>query len=106
MSDRNVFEELIGGFADLETSRQGKKTLRTTEVPARKLEPYTPNRLVSLRERLGYSQPVFARLLHINPATLKNWEQGKSRPNNEAQILLRLVERQPELILSELAELH
>lgn len=106
MQKRNIFDELVAGFDDLKAQRAGKKTLRTTTLEVRRLEPLTPERIVALREKLGFSQPVFSRLLHINPATLKNWEQGKSRPNNEAQTLLRLVENDPDRILRDLADLR
>jgi len=32
---------------------------------------------------------------HTNPRTLENWEQGRAKPNAQAALLIRLVERYP-----------
>ena len=54
--------------------------------------------LVALRTRLHLSRPVFARYLRTNPRTLENWEQGRARPNAQAALLIRLVERYPDTV--------
>ena len=104
MSRRNVFEELVAGVEDLAAQRQGKITLRTTTIDAPPRLQMSPRDIVELRERLGYSQPVFARLLRTRTATLRNWEQGRVAPNEQAKVLLKLVERSPRVI-AELADL-
>ena len=52
--------------------------------------------LLALRTRLHLSRPVFARYLRTNERTLENWEQGRAKPNAQAAILIRLVERYPD----------
>jgi len=47
---------------------------------------------------------VFARYLHTSSRTLENWEQGRSKPNEQAITLLHLVKNHPE-ILSHIAAL-
>lgn len=54
--------------------------------------------LMALRERLHFSRPVFARYLRTNPRTLENWEQGRAKPNAQASLLIRLVERYPDTV--------
>lgn len=54
--------------------------------------------LLALRERLRLSRQVFARYLRTNPRTLENWEQGRARPNAQAALLIRLVERYPDTV--------
>ena len=39
-----------------------------------------PDRLRTLRRRLGLSQKEFARILKIDPATVRKWEGGKGMP--------------------------
>jgi len=56
------------------------------------------NELLALRERLHLSRPVFASYLRTNPRTLENWEQGRARPNAQAALLIRLVERYPDTV--------
>jgi putative transcriptional regulator len=41
---------------------------------------------------------VFARYLRTNPRTLENWEQGRARPNAQAALLIKLVERYPDTV--------
>ena len=57
-----------------------------------------PDELVTLRERLHLSRPVFARYLRTNPRTLENWEQGRAKPNAQAALLIRLVEKFPDTV--------
>jgi putative transcriptional regulator len=63
--------------------------------PAPKLKA---RELIELRERLNMSRAVFARYLRTNPRTLENWEQGRARPNAQAAVLIRLVERYPDTV--------
>lgn len=58
----------------------------------------TADELVTLRERLKLSRPVFAGYLRTNPRTLENWEQGRAKPNAQAALLIRLVEKFPDTV--------
>lgn len=98
MSKRDLFAELLEGFDDLAAERQGKITLRSHKIEQPALEPATGEEIAALRERLNMSQPVFARVLRAAPATLKNWEQNRSRPNDQATLLIRLLTRHPETL--------
>ena len=98
MSKRDIFAELLEGFGDLAAERQGKITLRTHKVEQQALEPDSGEEIAALRERLNMSQPVFAHVLRAAPATLKNWEQNRSRPNDQATLLIRLLARHPETL--------
>jgi putative transcriptional regulator len=57
----------------------------------------------AVRARVGMSQSEFARALHIPVATLRNWEQGRVRPDPAAQSLLRIVASNPEAAFAALA---
>jgi putative transcriptional regulator len=98
MKKRNLFAELAEGFEALADERAGKLTLRTHQVETKLAPDVTAEELVSLRERLNLSRPVFARYLRTNPRTLENWEQGRARPNAQAALLIRLVERYPDTV--------
>lgn len=58
----------------------------------------TPEKLLTLRERLHLSRSVFARVLSINERTLENREQGRAGPNAQAVVLIRLVEYYPDTV--------
>lgn len=98
MKKRDLFAELTEGFEALAEERAGKLTLRTHEVEWLPTPEVTADELVALRTRLHLSRPVFARYLRTNPRTLENWEQGRARPNAQAALLIRLVERYPDIV--------
>ena len=96
MKKRNLFAELAEGFEALAEERTGKRTLRTHEVEAKPAPDVTAEEIAALRERLHLSRPILARYLRTNPRTLENWEQGRAKPNAQAALLIRLVERSPD----------
>ena len=98
MNKRNLFSEIVEGFDALSNERVGKQTLRTHKVDINPIPEVTADELLALRERLHLSRPVFAHYLRINPRTLENWEQGRSRPNAQAALLIRLVEKYPDTV--------
>jgi len=104
MTKRDIFSELMEGFDALESARAGKVTLRSTEVERKPPPEMTPAKVRAVREKLHVSQPVFAHKLRMEPKTIANWEQGVSKVNPQAAILLTLVDRHPEL-LEEIAAL-
>ena len=96
MKKRNLFSEITEGFDALAGARAGKQTLRTHEVEINPAPEVNAAELKALRERLNLSRPVFAHYLRTNPRTLENWEQGRSKPNAQAALLIRLVEKFPD----------
>ena len=56
----------------------------------------------ALRRRLGMSQERFARSFHLSVGTVRDWEQGRSLPDRPARVLLKLIERNPEVVLETL----
>ena len=95
---RKLFDEITEGLDALAEQRQGKRTLRTHTVEVKPAPVIKASELVQRRERLHLSRAVFARYLRTNPRTLENWEQGRARPNAQAALLIRLVERYPDTV--------
>ena len=98
MTKRNLFAEITEGFDALAPARKGKKTLRTTEVELKPAVTVSAEELRAIREKLILSRPVFASYLRTNPRTLENWEQGRSKPNAQAALLIHLVSRYPDTV--------
>jgi putative transcriptional regulator len=98
MKKRDLFAEITEGFEALAEERAGKLTLRAHEVEWLPTPEVTADELVALRTLLHLSRSVFARYLRTNPRTLENWEQGRARPNAQAALLIRLVERYPDTV--------
>lgn len=95
---RNLFDELSEGFHSLRDEREGKITLKKhtlVKISAPELEN---GELVKLRQKLNVSQAVFAQYLRVNKRTLENWEQGRAKPNAQAAVLIRMVEKYPDTL--------
>ena len=58
-----------------------------------------------IRGRTGLSQPAFARSIGVPLETLKNWEQGRRRPEGPARVLLALIDKRPSIVQEELGQL-
>ena len=52
----------------------------------------------ALRKFTGLSQVRFAEALGISVHTLRNWEQGRRKPEGPALALLRIAARHPRII--------
>jgi putative transcriptional regulator len=50
------------------------------------------------RKSLGLSQAAFAAKFGFHQATLKNWEQGRTRPDGPARVLLAVIAEHPEAV--------
>jgi putative transcriptional regulator len=54
--------------------------------------------IAALRRFVGLTQADFARAIEISVHTLRNWEQGRRRPEGPALALLRIAARHPRII--------
>jgi putative transcriptional regulator len=91
------FEEL------LESVKQGSAILKGTGQASRRTE-FPTSEVRHIRETYGLSQDKFASLLGISVATLRNWEQGRRKPEGPARVLLRVASEHPEAILGKQKE--
>jgi putative transcriptional regulator len=60
--------------------------------------PISPEFVRETREAFRMSRQVFAFKVGVNPRTLERWEQGRSKPNEQAAVLLWLVRRYPDTL--------
>jgi len=51
-----------------------------------------------VRTRMGLSQAQFSTKFGFPPATLRNWEQGRSRPDAPTRVLLAVIAKHPEAV--------
>lgn len=98
MTKRNLFEELKEGIEAMGDERAGKITLRKHMVEYQAAPQVTAEEVLSVRDKLNVSRTVFARYLRTNPRTVEGWEQGRAKPNAQASLLIRLVEKYPETV--------
>jgi len=87
-----LFQEL------LESVRQGAAIMKGTRKPSRSFQ-FPETEVRALRVRFGLSQDKFANLVGISVGTLRNWEQGRRKPEGPARVLLKVASRHPEALL-------
>lgn len=91
-----LFDEL------LESVRQGGEILRGERSPSRSFH-FDELDVRNLREKHGLSQSRFAAMMGISVGTLRNWEQGRRKPEGSARVLLKVVEKHPEAVFDVVA---
>ncbi|MEN2751966.1 NadS family protein [Psychrobacter sp. FBL11] len=85
-------------YDDLSTSLNQALAIAKGEAePSRKFSHEMPD-IKLIRNKTGLSQQQFADKLNISPRTLQNWEQGTRNPTGAAVTLMRLLDKQPDLI--------
>jgi len=88
-----VGERIIDGLEQAvkwtrgETDRVRVTLVHVPEVDVRKV-----------RQKMRLSQAQFALKFGIPPATLRNWEQGRSRPDAPTRVLLAVIAAHPEAV--------
>ena len=93
-----LFDELVQAFDELQQWKEGKITLKTYTVNPTPKPEVTPEIIRNTREHLNLSRAVFAHELHISPRTLEKWEQGRTKPNDQAATLIMLVRKFPDTL--------
>lgn len=93
----HLLDDLIRGRSAKEWPLPRKITLRTTVLKRQKPIVMTPEEIKSIREKLRLSQAVFAHKLRTSIRTYQGWEQGKTKPNSQAVLLLKMVEKSPKI---------
>lgn len=93
---KELFDEL------LESVRQGGGILRGERKASRSYRFPEPN-VRKIRKQYGLSQQKFAALIGISVGTLRNWEQGRRKPQGPARVLLHVAAKHPEAVLDVVA---
>jgi putative transcriptional regulator len=89
---KEVFKEL------LQSVKQGGAIMKGSTKPSRAFL-FPESEVRKLRENYGLSQDKFASLIGISVATLRNWEQGRRKPEGPARVLLMVAAKHPEVLL-------
>jgi putative transcriptional regulator len=97
MSKRNLFNELKEGLQEVIDHDKNKITLRTHKIDNSHLE-MSADDIRAVRKQFNMSRAVFASCLHTSIRTLEKWEQGLSKPNEQAITLLKLTEKYPDTL--------
>jgi len=88
---KELFDELLNSV------KQGGKIMKGSMEPSRTFE-FPESEVRKVREKYGLSQDKFASLMGISVATLRNWEQGRRKPEGPACVLLMVAAKHPEAL--------
>ena len=97
--EKDLFRELMTSAGEALEHAQGKRALRTTELPAPP-KPMTASEIKALREQVNASQAVFARYLNVSTKLVQAWEAGRRRPEGAALKLLRIGGDNPKVVFA------
>lgn len=95
---KRAFNRIMQGVKEARTYLEGTADKRRFRVHV----PETVN-VRKIRRRLGLSQQDFAQTYGFALSAVRDWEQGRRRPERSARILLKIVEREPEAVTRALA---
>jgi len=79
-----------------EAARQDRDAQPLTAVDFNRMKRTSPAKII--RRALELTQEEFALRYHIPLGTLRDWEQGRSEPDQPTQAYLTLIARDPERV--------
>ena len=65
--------------------------------PSRRFE-FGPLDIKEIRNKLNKSQNEFALMIGVSVSTLRNWEQGRRKPEGPARALLKVASQNPDTV--------
>ena len=72
------------------------------ELPCRIVDDPTAERIIALRQRMKLSRRQFADRFGLDARAVQDWEQGRRVPGRTARVLLTVIDRNPEAVVSAL----
>ncbi len=83
----------------IEGLQEAVRFARGEDTGARVTTVYVPTIDVrKIRQKMKLSQTQFAARFGFAPASLRNWEQGRSKPDGAARVLVAVIARHPEAV--------
>ncbi len=90
---RTVGKSIIQGLKEAIAWTEGtNNNVRVTQVRVPSVD------VRKVRRKMDLSQAQFAAKFGFPPATLRNWEQGRSRPDTPTRVLLAVIAKHPEAV--------
>ena len=95
---KRAFNKIMEGVGEARAYLEGTTDKRRYRV-------HVPERVNvrRIRQRLGLSQEAFAQTYGFALSAVRDWEQGRRRPERSARILLKIVEKEPDAVTRALA---
>jgi putative transcriptional regulator len=81
----------------MESVKEAGSIMRGETQPSRRIEISSLD-IKAIREKTRKSQGDFALMIGVSLGTLRNWEQGRRKPEGPARALLKVVSQNPEYV--------
>ena len=85
-------ERILQGLREAAAHASGAKVPGLRVHVPRKVDVH------AIRRRAGLSQAVFSKRIGVSTGTLRNWEQGRRKPDGPARVLLAMLARNPRIV--------
>jgi putative transcriptional regulator len=90
-------------FNNLVESIKEAGKIKKGELPSSRRFEFSPLDIKILREKLHKSQSEFALMIGVSISTLRNWEQGRRKPEGPAKALLKVASENPKAVIDALS---
>ncbi len=87
------FERIMQGLGEAADFAAGRADAKAFRV-------YAPESVDvrAIRKNLGLTQQEFARNYGFTLGAVRDWEQGRRRPEASARVLLKIIEHRPDIV--------
>ncbi|MBR4385007.1 MAG: helix-turn-helix domain-containing protein [Treponema sp.] len=85
-------------FNELMESMKQAVAISKGEMQPSRVFVYSPINVKEVREKTNKSQEEFANMIGVKVGTLRNWEQGRRKPDGAALTLLKIVAADPKYV--------
>jgi putative transcriptional regulator len=87
---KRAFDKIMEGIGEARAYLEGTANKRRYRI-------HVPEKVdvKKIRRQLGLSQEAFAQTYGFALSAVRDWEQGRRKPERSARILLKIVEKEP-----------
>ncbi len=90
-----VGDDLVEAFDEMAAWLRGEAEAETWDIPDDLL---TAERIRAIRRSVASSTKAFEAEFRIPARTVEAWEQGRRRPDAATELLLRVLEKEPDAV--------
>ncbi len=85
-------------FNELVESMKQAVSISKGEMQPSRVFVFSPINVKEVREKTNKNQEDFASMIGVKVGTLRNWEQGRRKPDGAALTLLKIVAADPKYV--------
>ena len=85
-------------FNELVESMKQAVSISKGEMQPSRVFVFSPINVKEVREKTNKNQEDFASMIGVKVGTLRNWEQGRRKPDGSALTLLKIVAADPKYV--------